>query len=161
MLFGAVGVLCYPLAYDLAQWWESIESSRVILEPVDISDYATYEKVTLIVAVVGSLLLVVFSFGLLGLRDWARKGLIIFQIVNLAEVGGSYCLAVYWLIPAEIAAGIRSDAYGCAIGHLVIGAWRLAWLMLYLVVLTRPMIKVQFGHQLKEGAPIETGSQIA
>ncbi len=120
---------------------------------MSIPGYKTYAMVGGILQVSMGVLLLACGIGLLRLRDWARKGSMIYAAIAVVTVVITV-LFLAWLIPAMEAAGVSSfqvdmmrvsGSTGPVLG--------LVYPVVLLALLTRPMIKVQFGYRMSSGAP--------
>jgi len=116
--------------------------------------YRTYIMVSGILQVGLGVLLLACGIGLLRLRDWARNGSMIYAAIAVVTVVINTVLLLAWQIPAMEAAGVSSfqvDAMRVSVfTGPVLG---LVYPVVLLALLTRPMIKVQFGYQMSGGAP--------
>jgi len=145
IIMSALCLWCVPVALlGSALFAFKLDAERLIF------GYATYEKANVAFNVITSIFAFVFGIGLLRLRDWARKGTIILQIFMLAWSAATQALLFAWIIPAEKAAGIRTFPVEKG---LVWWAGSVSFYALYVVFFTRPIVKVQFGHQLKDWTP--------
>jgi hypothetical protein len=141
---GALGLMCFPFAVLLS----AIALPRTG-EAAAIPGYATYGTASVVIMFAVCPFLLVFGIGLLRLRDWARKWMVFTQWFIVLWVAAEIALQFIWLVPAMNAAGIRIDW----LNYIISWAVTVALCALYIIFFTRPMVKVQFGHQVQNWTP--------
>ena len=120
---------------------------------MSIPGYKTYAMVGGILQVSMGVLLLACGIGLLRLRDWARKGSMIYAAIAVVTVVITV-LFLAWLIPAMEAAGVSSFQVDMMrVSGFTGPVLGLVYPVVLLALLTRPMIKVQFGYRMSSGAP--------
>jgi hypothetical protein len=143
-LFGLIIHLIMPRA------WMSSHYASLMSVP----GYKASILVSDILHVGMGVLLLACGIGLLRLRDWARKGSMAYAVIGIIVVVVSTALFFAWQMPAMEAAGV--SVYQIGIMRASAFIWPVLGLghpVVLLSLLTRPMIKVQFGHQISSGAP--------
>ncbi len=114
----------------------------------------TYSMVGSILSVSMGVLSLACGIGLLRLRDWARKGSMIYAAIAVVTVVINAVLLLAWQIPAMEAAGVSSFQVDMMrVSGFTVPVLGLVYPVVLLALLTRPMIKVQFGYQMSSGAP--------
>jgi hypothetical protein len=92
--------------------------------------------------------------GLLKLREWARELSLVYGVARLVTVTISLLVDAFWLLPAMRAAGASEYMVSSMIfGMVVVIISAPIYPIVLLAFLTRPMVKVQFGRQLKNWTP--------
>jgi len=86
-----------------------------------------------------SVMAVVCGIGLLRLKNWARVGMIVFAI---AAIVFQCYLSVYLAVLVPSTGGVFYNFFGVVCGLTYI----LPWAVPYIVFLTQPLVKAQFGH---------------
>ena len=121
---------------------------------MSIPGYKTYAMVGGILQVSMGVLLLACGIGLLRLRDWARNGSMIYAAITVATVVINVVLFLAWQIPAMEAAGVSSSEVNMMrVSGSTGPVLGLVYPVVLLALLTRPMIKVQFGYRMSSGAP--------
>jgi hypothetical protein len=148
---GGLGILCLPIA---ALWPGGREAAHEAAAIAAIPGYAAYSMAGVAFSFAVAIACFVTGIGLLRLRDWARKGTIIIQITGLAWGAAGQMSNLLWIVPAKRAAGIAIRPMETdIISNAAMWAFAVAMSMLYIIFFTRPMVKVQFGRQLKNWTP--------
>ena len=95
-----------------------------------------------------SVMAVVCGIGLLRLKNWARVSMIVFAI---AAIVFQCYLGVYLAVLIPSTVGVFYGFFGVVCGLTYI----LPWAVPYIVFLTRPLVKAQFGHTDEKSAAAE------
>lgn len=93
--------------------------------------------------------LLVSGIWLLMLRDWARRVTVVLEVCTLIWMVMSAVPQFAWIIPARAGAGHPVSAFSVVTSDII----GVAVCVLYIVFFTRPMVKAQFGRQLKGWTP--------
>ena len=121
---------------------------------MSIPGYRTYSMVGGIFGAGMGVFLLACGIGLLRLRDWARNGSMIYAAIAIVTVVISAVLFLAWQIPAMEAAGVSSFQVDMMrVSGFTGPVLGLVYPVVLLALLTRPMIKVQFGYRMSGGAP--------
>lgn len=103
---------------------------------------------------VAGIFLIMAGIDLLRLREWARRGSIIFALVNLPVYVASTLLLIFWVLPVAYNTGIESVSVPSAIiGAVFCTAVAAAWSLAYLITLKRPSVRLEFGNMTRKGDP--------
>lgn len=98
--------------------------------------------------------LIMAGIDLLRLREWARRGSIIFALVNLPVYVASTLLLIFWVLPVAYKTGIESVSVPSAIvGAVFCTAVAAAWSLAYLITLKHPSVRLEFGGMTRKSGP--------
>jgi hypothetical protein len=89
--------------------------------------------------------------GLLKRREWARKGAIIFAVLSflLARL----LVTEFNLCAREPVFDRAAEFPKALMDGIILHVFAVLWRVPYIIYLTRPMVKAQFGHQVKGRTP--------
>lgn len=153
IILGSVGLLSVCTSVWLLLMPAFLATAEIKIM-MSIPEYRVSVIIGAIATPVISFFLLMCGVGLLRLSDWARKGSIVYAIIVFVLTVVGVVFYFGWVYPAMETAGISpSRVITAKIGSAV--GWLLGcgYAIVLLLLLTRPMIKVQFGHQIPSGAP--------